>query len=237
MGVWPSHQIIAKGCCQETEETPVSHPALIRDARFRIFGLLWAIPILTLLAILGVVVPAAAHSDLRSSTPASGASLDSPPQQVVLTFSEEVDPRYANVTLTAGGGRPHALSQEVAGNRVAAEVDEATAKTSGRWSVGYRVVSADGHPITGVLTFTVKLPAQPTPSPPSPISSSPGPSQSSTATQPTSLATAAVAPAEDSQTGTTGPAFSVILMILIGAAVAMMALGAAVWRARSKSPR
>lgn len=216
----------------------MSHPALIRDARFRVLALLWAIPILTLLAILGVVVPAAAHSELRSSTPASGSSLDSPPRQVVLTFSEEVDPRYANVTLTAGDGRPHALSQKVEGNRVDAEVDGATAKTSGRWSVGYRVVSADGHPITGVLTFTVKPPAQPTPSPSSPISSSPGPSQSSsTASQPTSLATAAVAPAGDSQTGTTGPAFSVIVMILIGAAVAMMALGAAVWRTRSKSPR
>jgi copper resistance protein C len=213
----------------------VSHSAQIRGTRLRVLALLWTIPILTLLAILGVVTPAAAHSELRSSTPASGASLDSPPRQVVLTFSDEVDPRYANLTLAVGGGRPHALRQKVEGNRVAAELDGDSAKASGRWSVGYRVVSADGHPITGVLSFTVK---QPTPTPSTPISASPSPLQpSSTARAPTSSATAAVAAAGDSQAGTTGPGFSVIVMLAIGAAVAMMALGAAVWRARSKSPR
>lgn len=191
-----------------------------------------------LLALLGVAGPATAHSELRSSTPAAGANLATPPQQVVLIFRDEVDPRFTNVTLTAGDGQPHPLSPKVAGTQVTVDVDDPTSEVTGRWRVGYRVVSADGHPITGVLTFTVKPSVQPTREP-SPPTSSASPSQlATTAGLPASTTAPGTAPsARDTGTSTAGQGFSPMPWLLAGLVVLMMASGAAVWRARNRGLR
>ena len=48
--------------------------------------------------------PAAAHASLLATDPAAGAVLDAAPREVTLTFSEEVDPTLAAVTLTGPDG-------------------------------------------------------------------------------------------------------------------------------------
>ncbi|MGW4051209.1 copper resistance CopC family protein [Streptomyces sp. NPDC004779] len=101
--------------------------------------------------------PAAAHTDLVSSTPAPDASLDAPPVSVALTFSDEMTERYAQVALTAPDGTPAGQSSPtVAGTSATLPVRPGLGP--GRYTVGYRVVSADGHPVAGSFTFTVKTP-------------------------------------------------------------------------------
>jgi hypothetical protein len=124
----------------------------------------------------GLSTPASAHSDLVSSDPSDGSSLTSPPSRLVLTFADGVAPRYTVVTLRVGAAEVATLEATATGDRVIAAVP-ANMHGKGLWRVAYRVVSADGHSVTGQVVFRVNPPASPegVPTPDSPSSlGSPG---------------------------------------------------------------
>lgn len=101
--------------------------------------------------LLGWSLPAHAHTSLVSSDPSEGARLDSAPQQVVLTFSENLNqPSEAGLVVD---GTTRDASVEVDGRRLV--VTATGERPDGAYQVNYRVVSADGHPVTGTLSFTV----------------------------------------------------------------------------------
>lgn len=105
-----------------------------------------------LLVLLGAP-SASAHATLLSTTPADGAVLERAPAEVVLTFNEPVQLIDGSIRLFAGDGDPVVLDAHVSDARVVApfpgETDE------GRYALSYRVVSADGHPISGAISFTI----------------------------------------------------------------------------------
>jgi copper transport protein len=98
--------------------------------------------------------PASAHAQLISSDPAPGSHLDSSPDHVTLTFGE-------GVSFVANGMRllgKDAAEQSVGEPRAAGVVVTVpvTAKLSdGAYVFVYRVVSADSHPVSGAVSFTV----------------------------------------------------------------------------------
>nr|WP_246284396.1 copper resistance CopC family protein [Nocardioides perillae] len=109
--------------------------------------------------------PADAHSALESSSPTAGAQLRSAPDTIELRFNEPVLADYARASVSVGEGAPTTLSLEVTGAVVVADTAEVRTPTGERsipWTLRYRVVSADGHPITGELRFAV-APAPPAP--------------------------------------------------------------------------
>lgn len=116
------------------------------------------------LAALAVTAPqAAAHTELETSSPGANASLAGLPPRVTLTFSDPMTQKYAKVAVTGADGASAAEGEpQVEGKTVTLALD--TGAPAGRYTVGYRVVSADGHPVSGSYTFTVKETAQ-TPSP------------------------------------------------------------------------
>jgi copper resistance protein C len=96
---------------------------------------------------------AAAHTELVGSTPAEGATMATSPAEVVLEFSQPVQTQFAQVAvLDAGGGHHEKGEPQVDGATVTQDVDELV---PGTHRISYRVGSADGHPVTGTLTFTV----------------------------------------------------------------------------------
>ena len=97
---------------------------------------------------------AAAHSVLISVDPEDGSQLDAAPEQIVLTFNEEVNQNFASVAVTAGDDRTNRVAGEpmVDGETVTARVDDLA---PGAYTVGYRVTSADGHVVSGSSVFTV----------------------------------------------------------------------------------
>ena len=104
--------------------------------------------------------PAAAHTELRSSPPADGQHLAGAPEVVELVFAQPIADKFARVVArTSPGGPPTELAVVVDGARVSATVppDLTAVPPLNRtvWTVSYRVVSEDGHPITGQLRFTV----------------------------------------------------------------------------------
>ncbi|GAA4362939.1 copper resistance CopC family protein [Nocardioides caricicola] len=145
----------------------------------RIRRLIMLIAVITLGAALSAA-PASAHTDLTGSDPDDGARLTSPPAAITLTFTEDMSPRLATVTLQVGttdagemdvrqGETTNALVAEVPLDRILAGGSPQT------WTVSYRVTSTDGHPVEGTLTFQAptpaQLPAAPTPTPSSEPSS------------------------------------------------------------------
>lgn len=167
--------------------------------------------------------PAQAHSELTSSTPAAKARLSAAPATVTLVFSDKVEPRFTNVALTVGTTKAVAVKSTVDGKTVTATIPE-DERGPGAWKVSYRVVSADGHPISGTIAFTVTGPATPTQTPTTPAGST-------TTASPTAPASASSTPRQASEPS--APSTDRIdrsLLLWLGVVIALMAaLAYAVW--------
>lgn len=127
---------------------------------------LLVVPLLALGSLALGVAPASAHASLTGSDPADGATLASAPATVSFTFNEDIrDPAY--VVVDAGDQRVAEGQAEVDANVVTAQVDPDAA--AGTWTAAYRVVSVDGHAVTGEVTFDVEqgaaAPADPSATP------------------------------------------------------------------------
>jgi methionine-rich copper-binding protein CopC len=105
-----------------------------------------------LTGVLVTAVPAEAHTTLTSSDPAKGATVTSP-AQIRLTFADPV--RFTGVVVTdARGGHHESGKSQAVDNHVTEAV--AGPLAAGAYTVGWRVVAPDGHPVTGEFRFTVK---------------------------------------------------------------------------------
>ena len=132
-----------------------------------------------------------------------------PVREVRLRFSGPIAPRFTALTLSVDGQPPRMLESRVDGAEVVGvvvgvvpQVDVAAAQ---QWTVGYRVVSADGHPISDVFGFTV----QPATGSAAPSDRAPTPTESPTVPAPTA------------------PGSAVPGWILPGATAGLLGLGAA----------
>jgi hypothetical protein len=110
---------------------------------------------LTGVAVLGTATPALAHNVLISSDPANGSSVAAGPQKVSLTFDQYVQGADVNqIAVTGPGGGQWAEGPiGVVNNVITAPLRPLG--PAGKYTVGYRVLSADGHPVTGELSFTL----------------------------------------------------------------------------------
>jgi copper resistance protein C len=96
-------------------------------------------------------VPADAHASLVSTDPVDGSQVATPPQSVELTFSDDLDTGVVAV-IAPDGSKVTTSEPRISGTRMTADVGESHQR--GRYTVAYRVVSVDGHPVTGQFTFT-----------------------------------------------------------------------------------
>jgi methionine-rich copper-binding protein CopC len=117
--------------------------------------------VLTFAALLLVAGPASAHDQLLSSDPEDGATLDEQPTSISLTFSAA--PLYTGIEVALVG--PDGTTAQGYDIQVADEVVTAQLPADlppGRYDVAWHVVSSDGHPIEGELTYVVEGEAEPT---------------------------------------------------------------------------
>lgn len=96
-------------------------------------------------------VPAAAHTSLVAASPADGSTVR-PPSAIELTYADPV--RFAGVVVLDSRGGHHESGRPRA---VDAKVTERIAGTlaNGSYTVGWRAVAPDGHPVSGRYRFTV----------------------------------------------------------------------------------
>jgi len=116
--------------------------------------------------------PAAAHNSLQEATPARDARLTTAPTQVTLRFLQRLNPAFTTITLRDATDRQVPASAPVVdGATGTVTIEEPLA--NGTYTVAYRVVSRDGHPVQGSYRFTVADPAAPPAAAPSPATPSP----------------------------------------------------------------
>jgi copper resistance protein C len=103
--------------------------------------------------------PASAHDELVGTVPAPGATV-SAPGRVRLTFGEDVADVGSRVVV-AGPKGPVAGRLGATGPNLVESFP--TPLGPGRYTVTWRAVSADGHPVSGRFQFSVR-PGRPGPS-------------------------------------------------------------------------
>ncbi|ELS54515.1 copper resistance CopC/CopD family protein [Streptomyces viridochromogenes] len=113
-------------------------------------------PLLVLL-LLGGTVPASAHAALRASDPDDGSLLKSAPRQLTLTFTESVGLLDDSFRVLDPDGRRLRTGEprHGRGGGDTARVTLPAKLDQGTYTVAWRVVSADSHPVSGAFTFSV----------------------------------------------------------------------------------
>lgn len=106
--------------------------------------------------LVAVALPAQAHDQLIDQTPKPGEVIEAGIVEIRLSFNNEL------LNLAGSGAEILVLNQEgwpqtpgcaVIENRDA--INQVSLATPGEYSVAWRVVSADGHPISGEFKFTL----------------------------------------------------------------------------------
>jgi methionine-rich copper-binding protein CopC len=103
-------------------------------------------------------IPAQAHSALESSTPTHREIIDLLPSVISLTFNEDLlsieGEEINTLALADSDGAGYELLQPtISGANLTAQPADGD-YPAGKYLLSYRVVSADGHPITGEIAFT-----------------------------------------------------------------------------------
>ena len=133
---------------------PAKGSRIVRLRTFRrISGAAIASTVLALTFIPGI---ASAHAILETSSPAPSALLASSPKEIRLDFDEQVEATLGDIRIYDSEQREVSKSNTV---RSASDASVVTAEIptlkNGVYVVVWRVVSADGHPVTGAFPFEI----------------------------------------------------------------------------------
>ncbi|MCL6641295.1 MAG: copper resistance protein CopC [Candidatus Rokubacteria bacterium] len=111
--------------------------------------------VLVLAIVLAVLpAPVAPHSLLVAATPSADARLEVGPPEVVLRFNSRIEKRLSRLRLVNDRGEARALMPSVDGapEELRAPVPPLA---TGTWRLEWRVLSADGHVVSGGYSFHV----------------------------------------------------------------------------------
>ncbi|WP_449352648.1 copper resistance protein CopC [Streptomyces shaanxiensis] len=104
---------------------------------------------------------ASAHAALRSTDPGDGTVLKSSPRSITLTFTESVGLLDDSFRVLTPEGKRLEIGEagHGTGGSDTASVSLPGKLAQGTYTVAWRVVSADSHPVSGAFTFSVGKPS------------------------------------------------------------------------------
>jgi methionine-rich copper-binding protein CopC len=120
----------------------------IRQLLSALFGALFVAA-----AVLFAAAPASAHDAAESSSPAQGATVATPPEKVSVTFNKDPLALGSQIQVKDAAGTNWAEGAVEIVDNVASQKLRAGAP-AGEFTVVWRVVSSDSHPIEGTFKFT-----------------------------------------------------------------------------------
>ena len=98
--------------------------------------------------------PALAHDQLIGSNPKNGAQLDKQPEWLELEFSGNIQDVGTEIQVNHNGKDVSAGEIAVEGRKVTSALPDDL--EPGDYEIVWRVVSEDGHPVSGTVKFTIK---------------------------------------------------------------------------------
>ncbi|MGH2827461.1 MAG: copper resistance CopC/CopD family protein, partial [Actinomycetota bacterium] len=107
--------------------------------------------------LLGMSAPAQAHAIVQSTEPGIDEVVGSAPERVVMTFSEAVEIALGAIRVydTNGTRVDEGAAEHVSGDPTTVAVEVADDLPNGTYTVTWRVISADSHPISEAFVFHV----------------------------------------------------------------------------------
>jgi copper resistance protein C len=108
--------------------------------------------IVAALALIGSSVAAEAHAMLDHASPALGSTISTPPGQVTLYFTEQLEPKFSGAEVRKGAGNRVDRGVSVSGKVMRVSVGSLAA---GTYTVTWHVLSVDTHKTQGSFSFTV----------------------------------------------------------------------------------
>lgn len=140
----PREQLVHKGVCSKT------------------FTLLTLLGLLCLALFLGAP-PASAHAQLVASYPSDGSSVQASPQQIVLSWGEDVRTKSNQFSLINSTGKRIATTSDYIFDKSTQEgtasITPSVALPKGSYLLSWKVISHDGHLVGGTISFGVETPA------------------------------------------------------------------------------
>ncbi|MBC7275832.1 copper resistance protein CopC [Nocardioides sp.] len=118
-------------------------------------------------AVLLSISPAQAHATLIGTDPEEGAVLEVAPETITFDFDEAVSLPPGGVTVYDAKGEEVTSEATASGTSMEVALANPSSLGDGTYVVAWRAVSADGHPISGSLTFAVGAPSLSVAPPPS----------------------------------------------------------------------
>lgn len=98
-----------------------------------------------------------AHTKLIKSDPPNRATINAAPERIQLWFNEEIEGNFATVTLLNADGKPATNnSPEVVSDDLKTVILPIPELAPGKYTVKYRIMSADGHVVESDYSFTLK---------------------------------------------------------------------------------
>ncbi|MCH1403835.1 MAG: copper resistance protein CopC [Candidatus Nanopelagicales bacterium] len=189
-----------------------------------------------------------AHADLQVSTPEGGESLEVAPEEIRLTFSEELFEELVEISILDAAGDLYSTIKVEQTPPPGTDVifPWPPQAPPGEYSIAYRVVSADGHPVTGTISFSYAATApqpspsdtapEPTPSDSTPSAESSTPSASPAAPSPTASSPSPSSATESSTSSSTDSSSGTPLVILgVVLLLGVIATSAIIARARQRN--
>jgi copper transport protein len=123
-----------------------------------------AVALVVLAASLALPATALGHAALVRTVPSAAGIVNGSPPEVVLTYSEPVEPRFAAVSISDAAGKAvNAGPPRRKEGDPTSVVVPLKALEEGWYLVYWRVISVDGHPVRGAFTFAVGPNAGPAP--------------------------------------------------------------------------
>jgi copper resistance protein C len=114
------------------------------------------LPIVALMLLFSGAGTALAHAHLSRAQPAADSTLKTAPAELVLWFSEALEPGFATVQVTdKAGGRVD--GEAVTADPTDGKILHVTLKplAAGSYKVAWRVTSVDSHTTNGTFTFRI----------------------------------------------------------------------------------
>ncbi|MEN3284164.1 MAG: copper transport protein [Solirubrobacteraceae bacterium] len=113
--------------------------------------------VLALVALAVIPAAASAHARLEGTSPARGATVATEPARVVFRFDEPVEASFGAVRVFDARGARADDGRLVRPGRDQREAGTALRRglADGTYTATYRVISADGHPVSGGFTFSI----------------------------------------------------------------------------------
>jgi methionine-rich copper-binding protein CopC len=176
--------------------------------------------------LLAVPAGVAAHSELETADPPDGAVLSAPPDEVVLTFSAELNTSKSSVTLHDPAGTQIAKAGVDPADDTVMRLVPPASLAPGTYEIRWTSVALDGDLLRGTLHFDLTAP---TPSPTATATAAP-----SATASPTPQPSASPSPSPSASPGSTSGSGSDVILPIIVALIVIVLLGTFLLRGRSR---